>query len=100
NSGSVAGGSGPGIELFFVSKFSGGISNSGTITGEIGIQAWDSGPVSIFDSGSITGTGGTAVDLLRNAGGNTLTLGPGYSITGNVAGSGSDTFQLGGTGSG
>jgi len=31
---------------------------------------------------------------------NTLTLGPGFSITGNVGGAGSDVFQLGGSGTG
>ncbi len=55
---------------------------------------------SIFNSGTIVGTGGTAIDLTTAFGGNTLTLGPGYSITGFVLGNGNDTFQLGGSGSG
>ena len=59
-----------------------------------------SGPVSIFDSGTITGMNGSAIVLTLGSAGNVLTLGPGYQITGNVLGFGSDTFQLGGSGSG
>jgi hypothetical protein len=51
--------------------------------------------VSVFDSGTIDGLGGRAVDFSGNAAGNTFTLGPGYSITGKVLGQGNDTFQLG-----
>ena len=80
--------------------FTGGITNTGNITAAVGIAATNSGALSVYDSGTIVGTSGTAIDLSHNAGGNTLTLGAGYSITGNVLGSGSDTFQLGGTGSG
>ena len=65
-----------------------------------GIFVGTTSPVSIFNSGTIVGTGGTAIDLIGGDGGNTLTLGPGYSIVGNVLGAGADTFQLGGTGSG
>jgi uncharacterized protein with beta-barrel porin domain len=89
-----------GIYVTNIGTFDGGISNTGTITAPIGILVGQSGAVSIFDSGVIVGTGGTAVDLTGNAAGNTFTLGPGYSITGLVKGQGSDTFQLGGTGSG
>ncbi len=52
----------------------------------------------MFNSGTIIGTSGTAVEFCNCNGGNTFTLGPGYAITGNVVGTGSDTFQLGGTG--
>jgi hypothetical protein len=88
--------------LFFkgVTSFVGGITNAGTISAVTGIGVASSGAISIFDSGAIIGTGGTAIDLSQNAAGNTLTLGPGYKITGNVLGQGADTFQLGGTGSG
>ena len=89
-----------GILLNNVSTFSGEIANSGTISGVTGIVVFNSAPVSIFDSSVIIGTAGTAVDLSGNAAGNTFTLGPGYSITGNVLGQGSDTFQLGGSGAG
>ncbi len=37
--------------------------------------------------------------MSKNSAGNTFTIGAGYSITGNVLGQGSDTFQLGGDGS-
>jgi autotransporter-associated beta strand protein len=73
------------------------ISNFGTISGGLdAIQFFDSGPLSIFDSGLIIGN----VDLTHNSAGNSFTLGPGYSITGGVAGTGGDIFQLGGSGSG
>ncbi len=100
NSGTISA-DGTGIRVLDVSNFiSGGITNSGTIIGSVGIAITNSGPVSVFDSGLIEGTSGTAVDL-RHAGAiDTFTLGPGYTIVGNVVGSGSDTFQLGGTGSG
>jgi uncharacterized protein with beta-barrel porin domain len=128
NAGTLSAASGTGIAVVGVSKFVGNISNSGTIlagntgifvcncvslaggsiinTGTIsaatGLVVHNFSSVSIFDSGTIVGTGGTAVDLTAASGGNTFTLGPGYSITGNVLGflAGGDTFQLGGTGSG
>jgi uncharacterized protein with beta-barrel porin domain len=100
NSGRISVGGGYGIAVGGVSTFSGGITNSGAITGNVGIGVGaNTGPVSVFDSGTVVGTGGTAIWFF-NAGGNTLTLGPGYSVTGNVLGSGSDTFQLGGTSNG
>jgi hypothetical protein len=99
NSGAISGATA--ILLKQVSTFSGGITNSGTISGAVGILVQNSGPVSIFDSGSIIGTGGTAVSFTgTTSGNNTFTLGPGYSITGNVIGAGTDTFQLGGSGNG
>jgi uncharacterized protein with beta-barrel porin domain len=78
------------------------ITNSGTISAVTGIVVSNGSPASVFDSGTIIGTGGTAVDLSGNNAGdvNTFTLGPGYSITGLVKGEGSDIFQLGGTGTG
>ena len=99
NSGSIIS-SNEGIALNQVATVAGTISNMGFITGRVGIAATASGAISIFDSGTIDGTDGTAIDLSQNAGGNALTLGAGYSITGNVLGSGSDTFQLGGAGDG
>jgi hypothetical protein len=58
---------------------------------------------SIFNAGTIAGNGGDAIlftSVGGGGGGNTLTLGPGYVINGNVVGSGTDTFQLGGSGGG
>jgi uncharacterized protein with beta-barrel porin domain len=96
-----AGSSDNGIFVNNVTSFQGGITNLGSISaGGVGIQVMNSGPVSVFDSGSIVSAGGVAVDLSHNAAGNTFTLGPGFSITGRVLGQGADTFQLGGSGTG
>jgi autotransporter-associated beta strand protein len=71
-------------------------NNAGAIIkgGPYGILA-NAGGSSIFNAGSIIG-GTAAISFSGN--GNTLTLGPGSVISGNVLGTGSDTFQLGGTG--
>jgi uncharacterized protein with beta-barrel porin domain len=86
------------------------VVNSGTITGGGGIFTQNftstqfvptlltSGSSSVFNSGTITGTGGTAITFGGSA--NTLTLAPTSIINGNVVGSGTDIFQLGGTGTG
>ena len=68
------------------------------ISGSAGIEIATAHPVSIFDAGTIVGSGGTAIEFAGS--GNTLTLGAGYSISGTVDPSGNNTFQLGGTGSG
>jgi hypothetical protein len=75
---------------------SGTITNNagGTISGNQGVFAFSN--TSIFNSGTITGTGGTAITFF--GGGNTLTLAPGSVINGTAHGFGADTFQLGGTG--
>ncbi|PJG54993.1 autotransporter domain-containing protein [Bradyrhizobium forestalis] len=62
--------------------------------GIIGILAAAAGGSSIFNAGSISG--GTAIQFA--GAGNTLTLAPGSSISGDVLGTGNDTFQLGGSG--
>ena len=62
--------------------------------GAYGIFAFAGGS-SVFNAGSISG--GTAAIGFSGTG-NTLTLAPGSAITGNVLGTGSDTFQLGGSG--
>jgi autotransporter-associated beta strand protein len=54
--------------------------------------------VSIFNAGGIIGTSGTAVQFAGT--GNTLTIAPTSVIVGNAVGTGSDLFQLGGTGTG
>ena len=78
--------------------FTGGIFNAGVISGgSIGIEIVSASSVSIFDTGAIIGSGGTAIEFAGS--GNTLTLGAGYVIGGIVDPSGSNTFQLGGTGS-
>lgn len=94
NSGSIVGGLN-GIEA----------ANNVTVTnnagasitgGQYGIVADFTGGSSVFNAGSISG--GTAAISFAGTG-NTLTLAPGSVITGNVLGTGSDTFQLGGSGS-
>ena len=62
--------------------------------GQLGIFAFGGGS-SVFNAGTISG--GTAA-IQFGGSGNTLTLGPGSVISGSVFGTGSDTFQLGGTG--
>jgi uncharacterized protein with beta-barrel porin domain len=96
NAGLISSNNGAGIQIN--GTFSGGISNSGTISGTAGIDVSNSTGVSIFNSGTITGTWGTAISF--GSGTNTLTLGPGFSISGYVFGSGGDTLQLGGIGNG
>src|SRR5262249_20883355 len=53
---------------------------------------------SVFNSGTITSSNPTSIQF--DSGVNTLTLGPGWAISGNVVGVGSDTLQLGGSGTG
>jgi outer membrane autotransporter protein len=77
------------------STFAGGITNTGVISGVNGINL-TTGGISVFNSGTITATG---IAILFAGSGNTLTLGPGSAITGNVVGTNTDAFQLGGTGS-
>jgi hypothetical protein len=72
------------------------VTNAGAaITGGlIGIEA-NAGGSSVFNAGTISG-GTAAIEFLGS--GNTLTLAPGSVISGKVLGTGSDTFQLGGSG--
>jgi hypothetical protein len=85
-------------------------TNSGTIINNAGgVIRGDGGGIaafnntSIFNAGTINGNGGAAIFFTSvggGGGGNTLTLGPGSVINGAVTGSGADTFQLGGVGTG
>jgi len=94
NSGSITGTLNYGI--WSVTSYATVTNNAGaSITGgQYGISAADSGS-SVFNAGTISG--GTAAIQFAGTG-NTLTLAPGSVITGNVLGTDSDTFQLGGTG--
>jgi uncharacterized protein with beta-barrel porin domain len=89
-----------GIFIDNIGAFTGRIINSGTIAGGIVVGSTTPG-MSVFSSGTITaGSCGAAIRFM-NAGGNTLTLGPGFVMNGSVlAQNGSNTFQLGGTGNG
>ena len=85
-------------------------TNSGTIINNAGgVISGDGGGIaafnntSVFNAGTINGNGGAAIFFTSvggGGGGNTLTLGPGSVINGAVTGSGADTFQLGGVGTG
>lgn len=112
NSGTISSGNNFGVYIL-QSGLSGTISNTGTITGSTGIfmdpgVRGGSGPqpplasapaLNIFDSGTITGTGGVAVKLApATIGNNIFTLGAGYHINGDVLGAGGDALQLGGIG--
>jgi outer membrane autotransporter protein len=94
NAGTILGG--PGAAA--ISMTSGTVTNNvgGVISGDTGIAAFNN--TTVFNAGTITGTTGTAITFF--APGNTLTIAPTSVITGNVLASGSDTFQLGGTGIG
>jgi autotransporter-associated beta strand protein len=72
------------------------ITNAGTINTVANI----SGSGTFLDSGRISGSGGTAINFTGSPGPFTLTLTPTYSINGTVNGTGDDTLQLGGTGTG
>jgi uncharacterized protein with beta-barrel porin domain len=93
NSGSITGTTNFGI----VANTNATVTNNAgaSITGgQYGIYAAGGGS-SVFNAGTISG--GTAAIHFAGTG-NTLTLAPGSVISGNVLGTGSDVFQLGGTG--
>jgi uncharacterized protein with beta-barrel porin domain len=92
NSGSITGTTGSGI---FAETNATVTNNAGaSITGgPVGITALGGGS-SVFNGGTISG--GIAIQF--SGSGNTLTLAQGSLITGAVLGTGSDIFQLGGTG--
>jgi len=71
------------------------IINSGSITGATAIIA---STAVIHNSGTIVGTGGTAIFF--SGANNVLAIQPGSLITGNVIGTGTDTLQLEGVSSG
>jgi autotransporter-associated beta strand protein len=82
--------------------------SGGTIIGVTGIVFRDATAMNVpvvngtvFNAGTITGTGGTAINFAFTPGSGpmTLTLGPGSVINGLVLGTGGDIFQLGGKGS-
>ncbi len=98
NSGSIAVASGSGGSA--IAMTSGSVTNNagGSITGDFDAIATE-GNTTIFNAGIISAAGGDAI-LFAFFGGNTLTIAPTSVINGNVVATGSDTFQLGGTGGG
>jgi len=102
NSGTITvGNNAVGIDAFSLGG-SNSIVNTGTInvgTNATGILLSDTGTV--FNSGTINAATGFSAIQFCGCGTNVLTLGPGSVINGLVLGTGvgTDTFQLGGTGS-
>jgi uncharacterized protein with beta-barrel porin domain len=74
------------------------VESSGLLQGAFNAILTSGGSTTVTDFGTITGTGGRAIQF----GGvnNTVTLAPGGVINGSVLGTGSDIFQLGGSGTG
>ncbi|WP_452101106.1 autotransporter outer membrane beta-barrel domain-containing protein [Bradyrhizobium monzae] len=99
NNGTITvGASGFGIDVYTASTTN-QVVNTGTITvGANGIGISVNGGASVFNSGTINAATGFAAIEFCSCGPNTLTLGPGSVINGLVLGTGTDTFQLGGTG--
>jgi hypothetical protein len=95
-----------GLSINGVSTFIGGVSNSGTISSAgTAISIQNTPSVSIFDSGTInagSSNGATPIAIQFASGINTLTLGPGFAINGNVLGNplggATNILQLGGSG--
>ncbi|MFI5014684.1 MAG: autotransporter domain-containing protein [Hyphomicrobiales bacterium] len=103
NNGTITTGAlGVGIDVGFATPLGNNtVINTGTITvgaGGTGILVDNIGTV--FNSGTITAAGSVAIDFCGCGPGNTLTLAPTSVITGLVLGTGNDTFQLGGSGTG
>ena len=70
------------------------VTNTGTISGSIGIDAFGSGSTfNLTNSGTITGTGGTAIDGILGGGVDTYLLNAGSLVTGDIfLRSGDDTI--------
>jgi plastocyanin len=98
NSGSISVASGSGGPA--ISMASGSVTNNagGSISGDSNGIVTDGG-TTVFNAGTISAASGDAI-FFAFTGGNTLTIAPTSVINGNVVATGSDTFQLGGTGSG
>jgi uncharacterized protein with beta-barrel porin domain len=94
NAGTILGGT---IGIDLIGGSASAVNNNGTITSAIGVSA-TAGAASVFNAGTITGTGGTAVQFAGT--GNTLTIAPTSVIGGNALGTGQDLLQLGGSGTG
>jgi autotransporter-associated beta strand protein len=71
------------------------VNDIGTITGSTGIQAVG-GTTSVVVTGSVTGTGGTAISFDNTSSSNSVDLKPTAIINGNLIGSGDDLLRLSG----
>jgi hypothetical protein len=92
NSGTISGASRAGVRVGSAS-----ITNTtgGSVSRLTGIFfRAGNGASGITNDGTITGTGGTAIQFSTGSVGNTLTLGTNSVINGNVLGAGSDSLQL------
>jgi uncharacterized protein with beta-barrel porin domain len=100
NSGTVSGGAGGSA----ISMDHGTITNNagGNIAGDFAtITAFHD--TTVFNAGTVTSNGGPAIFFTSaggGGGGNSLTIAPTSVINGSVVASGTDTFQLGGPGTG
>jgi fibronectin-binding autotransporter adhesin len=74
------------------------VESSGVLQGAFNAILTSGGSTTVTNFGTITGTGGRAIQF--GGANNTVTLTPGAVINGSVLGTGTDTFQLGGSGTG
>src|SRR5262249_499629 len=91
----IAGTAGNGLD---VTGATAQITNAAGISGTIGIAAASSTSTTIDNSGTITGTGGTAVRFTAGSGNVLAMTGPGATLSGAAIGNGSDILRLAGTG--
>lgn len=76
-----------------------GASVTGTAFG-LDLATTGTGKIDVVEFGTVAATDAAGTAIRLGAAGSRLTLGTASSLTGTVLGSGSDTLQLGGTGSG
>ncbi|MDW6021409.1 autotransporter outer membrane beta-barrel domain-containing protein [Mesorhizobium sp. BAC0120] len=87
-------GSTVGVALISTTGRAASLENAGAISGRTGVVARTAGPVTITNSGTITGIGGTAIDLRTSFGPNTFNQQAG-TITGDILlSAGPDTVNV------
>jgi hypothetical protein len=96
NNGSIlANAAGAGAALLLTGGGVNVVNAIGTISGATGIQAVG-GTTNVIVTGTVAGTGGTAISFDNTSSGNTVDLKPTAVITGNLSGSGEDLLRLSG----